>query len=388
MKNSNQINFYDPFKISEVEIYPENLAGLKMLTPPVKPKRFLFHGDRFYYYQDEEGNISPEFKSVTTATDHGNRSQGGIMKWYAANGWEGAKKILAHSSLYGTFEHICKSVFSAKVLESGSYGVQFSVRDLKNVFEDYRGNLDLPLEWSYQYFDTLCRSMAAWRRFFILYEVRPLLIEKTLLRYMGEDDFRNVAGTLDLAFTYTKADRYASGENKHKPKAARPKFEPVKDVLAILDNKSRTNKNGAYETGILQLELLAQLFETNFGKRPDSVFHYNPTDWRSRPDFLLEEIPADHPENKNVDPVLQVAHNRITEKGPIYERNYKTTIEGYFGEDPESGFNFNTLTVKEALETYESGGAATIGLGPDAEDQAEKIAGDKIRETFVSSKEV
>lgn len=384
--DNRSLNFWDPFKISEIDAYPD--GDIKLLVPPVKAKRINFRGDRFYYYTAEDF-VSDFYKSVTTATKHGFRTPFELLKWYAEKGWEGSLRILREKRTYGTFDHIVKAEFSAKVMASGSQFVNFSVEDLRRVFNDYREKLGLNYNWGVVYFDRLCRSLAAWRKFFLLFEVQPLLIEKTLFNFDEANPHRNFAGTLDLSCFLTIGDRYKSGANKWDLKPEKTaKFEPKSQVLAVLDNKSRINRNGIYDAGVLQLEALGQAFEYNFGKRPDLLLHFNPTDWRSRPDFVLDEVDPEHVEIKNLDAILSIAHNRINAKGPIGEQPYKTTIEGYFQDDAETGFRFNTLTVRQAIETYENGRAAELNLGPDDELQAENSAALALRETFQQAKEI
>ena len=214
--NNQPINFFDPFKIEDVEIYPENM-DLPYLHPIVQAKRINYQGNRFYYYiiQGPEGLVvSPLFPSVTTMTKDGRRQNWALNKWYAEQGWEGSLKILNDKRAYGTFDHIAKAELSAKVLESGSQSADFAVSDLRLAFDSYRKDLGLPMTWGYEFFDKLCRSLQSWRRFFMLFDVEPILIEKTLFHFDEDNPQNNYAGTLDLAFYATMGDRYKSGANK------------------------------------------------------------------------------------------------------------------------------------------------------------------------------
>ena len=130
--------------------------------------------------------------------------------------------------------------------------------------------------------------------------------------------------------------------------------------------------------------MLNRAFEFNFGRPADKVFHFNPTDWKSRPDFVLEEILPDNAELKNIDPVQLIAYNRLNEKGSISDRPYKTTISGYYQSNEETGFDFETLSVKEAILTYETGNSSTLGLGPNDEKQASEKAAKTLKDLFIA----
>lgn len=379
------LSFIEPFNISGTDSYPiaESLKQ-GVLFSPINAKRVLVSGDRFYYYttEGESGiEVSKFFPSVTTITKHGKHTDINLLKWYSGQNWSDVLEGLFHARRYGTFLHIVQAELSARMMVEGDNTIDLALGDLRTAYVNYAKRSGLPWSWVVKNWLRLCKDLMSWRWFCKIYDVEFMLIEKTLF-----NNALGYAGTVDYVMRLTDGARYranAKGGKKGELKGT----SDNQRLVAEVDVKS--GRSGMHPEGALQLKMNALALEENFGLEVDYMLHYNPTDWRSWPGFNLQHAGAHydfhkktdkpaHEELVNLEQIISIAHNRI---GEIDGQNYKKTVSGWLMEG--NGFEFNTLSVREAVELNESGRAVELGMAENDEQIADFELSEFLKSAFV-----
>ena len=373
---SNEMNFNDPFCIEEVQQYLQaKIAEENILFSPKRARRLLHNGQRHYFYTEEREEklwISPFYPSVTTVTQHGKNADIGLLKWYASRTWEETLNELWLTRTFGSFLHIVTAELSAKMLEFDDCRANVGVLELRNAFEAYAKALDLPHSWVERFWIKLVKAVISWRVFCFEYDVRFLLIEKTV--FNTEEGY---SGTLDYLLTFLDGPR-ASRASKNFRRYQLKNPEEAQRLTALLDVKSGTS--GMQNSGVQQLGLLKRAAELNFSVKIDKLFHWNPTEWRTAPGFNLEDA-TEHPELQNIDSTLAIAKNRL---GDISDEPYRKTVSNWLlgDSDFDYGFTIKSLSVREAVTKYMAGDTLEVGLPVDQELAAEHSLSEYMKQTI------
>lgn len=339
--------FFEPFSIEEIREMAVDHNYDEILVTAIRAKRISVKGKRFYYYVEDDdflGDvISPFYPSVTTVTDFGARLDDSLLQWYGNKGYENAREYVNQRRDYGTFIHIIYAEYLLAVSLYGR-GVHLYAEDVWSIWKDYCEMIGRGEKFAERNIKEILKDLAAFRKWCIDYNVKPLLIETPVI-----DQARGVATTLDLLAEISVGDRYKSGPRKGVLK----KPELASRAVAHIEFKSTKNTE-LQENHKLQVLITRDAIRATFPLLelgPSLV--YKASDWKTTPGYHIKEVRDDDRERANVEPIVTLAHNRL--KG-VDSWSYKTTVDGILGLTDETGFKFETKTVREVVEEYERGG--------------------------------
>lgn len=342
-------------------------AGSGLIIPQVKAKRFKYKGNRMYYRllpgnQLGEPCISASTVAKAVAPDEF------LIKWIAEKGYAQAKQYMRDRGWFGTFMHMMieKYLVALSIGNQDLCSVMFG-EDLYQMFLDYgmdTGKAHL-VEGE---FERLAKSLFAFDQFCREYDVRPILVEHSLL-----DEETGVAATIDLYCELSISEKGYWGEvYKTGPRKGDPKLTSELVRRTGLINWKSGKHSGKKEA--IQMHIEKMSFEANFSPKDFPV------------EFLWNWLPADfNPAAKDPSIYKIVKHensrwaNQVPhwiaiakqEIGDVYSQPYKTHITGMFtpgSRAPENSPELHVITVgeflkSENLEKYKLDEAALQGSG-------------------------
>lgn len=361
----------EPFNIEEVPDFDTQL-----LISGIQAKRFTHKGRRFYYWTEEREDglfISPLHLSGTTVAGEGMRVEEHLIKWWAdKENYEAVVRYVAERANFGTFTHICIAQTLQKIYQWGRPDVELAVEDVMYAFELYAEAMGYGKGWAWRHANELFKDLAAFITFCKQYDVKPLLIEKTLF-------MPGVATTLDMVLDVLDGDRYKSGPRKGVLK----KPDEAWRENVVVDYKSGKNHSIVPKEAV-QLELQRRVMAHNFPETPiANTYILKSSNWKTSPSYWLGKTTG-HPEVHNVDNYLDVAWRRC--RG-IETKPYKTTISGYLGGDGTVP-SFEALTVEEVIQAREHGRFEGMqnGFMKNARLEAETMAARALADSFIHPK--
>jgi hypothetical protein len=158
----------------------------------------------------------------------------------------------------------------------------------------------------------------------------------------------------------------------------------VRRANVLLDFKSGKNHD-MIQDYVVQLELIRRAWRENFPNVPiEGCWIWKGRDFANNPSYWLGELEAKSRYLKNVDPIIQIAYNEFEH---IDNAPYKTEIAGDFelalDFDDSKIPSIRTLTLREAVESYENSFGESLKLSERRDRQVENEVALMLQDSMV-----
>lgn len=326
---------------------------------PRKISRFHKGGNRFYYYTPRPGEgVYQAYPSATTITKSQMPMGAGLLKWYGSMGYEQANAHKNDRAEYGTCMHMLIEKYLMGVLANDIANDErkisgqplqpfvFYQDDLVSEVEHFALLNDLGHAWVTANVYELAKDLAAFHRFYLDHNVRPLLIETPLIHdELGYACTVDLVADIDLKEKGFWGETYKSGAKKGEPKET----YQVNTRRVLINFKS--GRKGSYDSTAVQLRLEQMAVEFNFPDDIDdiySVYRWSPKEWKgSTPTYTLEDV-SNKPVCKKTMHYIELANMEFEN---ILSQPYKTSLlKLNFGSDEESSdVQIDEIPISEYL---------------------------------------
>lgn len=364
--------------IEKVENYPSRLV----CNEPVSARRISYKGSRYYYYVTEENGQRQASKfhpSVTTLAKTFAGSSEGLNRWYAGHGtYDTAQAHLLERSLYGTFVHVCLAEMLFKLQTSPDEMAEIPLEDLLSNLQAFAKFHQLRADWVRENWQQIVKDLMAFSKFFVQYEVTPLLIETAVFNHSV-----GYAGTIDLLAEVTTGERYKTGPRAGQLKDAATATRKIWCIDFKTSKAHKVRTEYAVQGELLRRAVEATYsIETEKGIMPvvvDAVKVLAPGNWRKAPTFWL----GDCTKSEKLQYINSVLPMAMHDHKGVETAPYKTMLSGALGFGSQAQPQLQPITLGAAVAMYEQGQGDSLGFSPANDALANRALANSLRKAQV-----